>query len=150
MNRCVTVCLCGVSSDSRADCAATRLFLRPMSSSTSSSVCKFTVHPGGIAEWWRSRFVDLKLKPPKTGVMLYICLHSPCQLVSHIAERKNDLQYDGPLQGTDLPIGQVDLLDHIAIVQSMIALSSAKRKAFTRCGRVAAGLRIRRCHGHQA
>lgn len=39
-------------------------------SSTSSSVCRITVHPGGIAEWCISRLADLKVYPPKTGVTM--------------------------------------------------------------------------------
>jgi hypothetical protein len=72
-NRWTTVCFCGGSSDSFvSELMSTLLFLLS-SSSIVSSVCTITVHPGGIGEWCTSRFVDLKVKPPNTGVTVYIC-----------------------------------------------------------------------------
>jgi hypothetical protein len=92
-----------------------------------------TVHPGGIAEWCRSRFVDLKVKPPKTGVTVYICLESHSELVSRGMKHMliDAVRNAGCAHGTNLPIGQIRLLDHVPIVQSIAALSGAKRETFS-------------------
>lgn len=69
VKRCVTVCVAtylGISSGSLGILLLRRIL--SSTSSTSSSVCRITVHPGGKAEWCISRLVDLKVKPPKTGV----------------------------------------------------------------------------------
>jgi len=75
VNRCVTVCLGGGVSSGTSWVRLTLLFLRILSStsSTSSTVCRITVHPGGKAEWCRSRLLDLKVKPPKMGETVSSC-----------------------------------------------------------------------------
>ena len=107
-NRWTTVCFCGGSSDSFLSRLTEVLFLLS-SSSIASSVCTITVHPGGIGEWCRSRFVDLNVKPPNTGVTVYICPS---------ANRQNFVQHKHGSSGRrmkDRLTGQEYLLDHLTV-----------------------------------
>ena len=62
VNLCTTVCFVFASSSGGFEMAILLLLLNLSSiSSTSSSVWRMTVHPGGKAEWWTSRELDLKL-----------------------------------------------------------------------------------------